>query len=122
MTRIEGLLQNSSWLLSEGDPERADHSGPKFFPAVDGPPLQVRERPEATGRHQLPDVRRSHAGFRRHPGWPGTISRFTTIVRKPVQTEMGREPPPRLPGRQKQRAELEPEPFLLTRIGRSGAT
>src|SRR2546426_10202808 len=122
MTRIEGLLQNSSWLLSEDDPERADHGGPKFFPAVDGPLLQVRERSEATGRHQLPDVRRSRAGFGRHPGWPGTISRFTTIVREPVQSEMGREPPPRLRVRQEQRAELEPEPSLSARIERSGVT
>jgi len=74
MTKIEGLPQNSSRLLSESDPELADHGGPKFFPAVDGPPLQVRERPEATGRHQLSNVRRCTPALDGIQAGPGHLS------------------------------------------------
>src|SRR5207249_10436686 len=96
MARIEGLFENSSWFLSENDPELAEHRSPEFFPAVHGPPLQLHEGPEPTGGHQLPDVRRAHARCGLHPGRPGAFSRLTALVRKTVQSEMGREPPPRV--------------------------
>src|SRR5437867_11152062 len=119
MTRIEGSLQNSTWLLSEDDPEFADHGRPEFFPAICGPPLKVLERPEPTGCHQLTDVRRSRARFRRHPGWPGTVTCSAALVREPVQSEMGREPLPRLGASLAYRATLAHVPIMLVRVGRS---
>src|SRR5881628_2000530 len=121
-TRIEGLLQNSTWLLSEDDPEFADHGRPEFFPTIYGPPLKILERPEPAGRHQFPDVRCPHTRFGRHPGGTGAISHVAALICKPVQGEMGCESPTRLRVRQEYRAELEPEPFLFARIERSRVT
>src|SRR2546427_12339168 len=60
--------------------------------------------------------------FGRLPGWPGTASGLAVLVREPVQSEMGREPPPRPRVCQEYRAKLEPEPFLIARVERSRAT
>src|SRR3989454_2057961 len=122
MTRIEGSFQNSTWLLSEDDPEFADHGRQDFSRETCGPRVRVLESPGPPARHQLPDVRRSRARFRRHPGWPGTVTWSAALVREPVQSEMGREPPPRLRVCQEYRAKLEPEPFLFARIERSRVT